>query len=85
MKRREFIKDIVTVTLATAAVSLSGVASAGGMRSIGSQVRKGVHNELREEDQQEDGKKSTAGKEPEVEEEAGKESEAEKETGKEGR
>ena len=82
MKRREFIKGIMTVTLATAAGSLSGVASAGGMRSIGGQVRHGVHKELREDDQQEDGKKSTAEKEPEVENEVIKESEAKKEAGK---
>jgi membrane protease subunit (stomatin/prohibitin family) len=84
MKRRNFLKGSITVALATAAVSLVGVASAGGMRSIGSQVRKGVHNELREEDQQEDVKQSTAGKEPAVEEEAGKEPETE-DAGKEDR
>jgi hypothetical protein len=82
MKRREFIKDIVTVTLATAAVSLSGVASAGGMRSIGSQVRKGVHNELREEDRQEDGKEPEVKKESEAREKVEEEPEAEKEAGK---
>jgi membrane protease subunit (stomatin/prohibitin family) len=84
MKRRNFLKGSITVALATAAVSLVGVASAGGMRSIGSQVRKGVHNELREEDQQEDVKQSTAGKGPAVEEEAGKEPETE-DAGKEDR
>ncbi|MCW8963701.1 MAG: hypothetical protein OQL16_07875 [Gammaproteobacteria bacterium] len=82
MKRREFIKDIVTITLATAAVSLYGVASAGGMRSIGSQVRKGVHNELREEDQQEDGKEPEVKKESEAREKIEEEPEAEKAVGK---
>jgi len=80
MKRRDFIEDVITVTLATAAVSLSGPAAAGGMRSIGSQVRQGVNKELREgdgEESKQDAKeeaKEEVRKEPEAEVEAGKES-----------
>ena len=48
MKRREFIRGIVSVTLATATASLSGPTVAGAM---GSQIRKGVHRKLRDEEE----------------------------------